>query len=417
MSDAHQVLKSMKFGDPAFRADPYPTYAWLRKNAPIIQVKAPFGFGKAYMVTRYEDVQAIFKDPRFSTDMRRRGSGDVNGGLNRFAPRSLRILGNQMVTQDDPNHARLKNLVHKAFTPARITALHARIEGITKDLLDAAAKRDVIDIVEDFALPLPMTVISEMLGVPEDRRTPVRDLMAGMLDAPGFALFRAFRQFSTTRRLIAFLNDLINLRRREPDDRMISALINAEQSGDKLDQEELVGMVFVLLLAGHETTVNLIANGTLALLENPDQFRLLRDNPAHIKTAIEEMLRFTNPVEHGVVRFASEDLPILGVTIPKGSTVMAMLSSANRDETVFQDPDRLDITRDPNRHLAFGVGMHYCLGAPLARMEGAIALNALLARFPNLQLAIAPKDVRWRPSIAGFRGLMELPVTLQSRPV
>jgi len=417
MSDAHQVLKSMKFGDPAFRADPYPTYAWLRKNAPIIQVKAPFGFGKAYMVTRYEDVQAIFKDPRFSTDMRRRGSGDVNGGLNRFAPRSLRILGNQMVTQDDPNHARLKNLVHKAFTPARITALHARIEGITKDLLDAAAKRDVIDIVEDFALPLPMTVISEMLGVPEDRRKPFRDLMAGMLDAPGFALFRAFRQFSTTRRLIAFLNDLINLRRREPDDRMISALINAEQSGDKLDQEELVGMVFVLLLAGHETTVNLIANGTLALLENPDQFRLLRDNPAHIKTAIEEMLRFTNPVEHGVVRFASEDLPILGVTIPKGSTVMAMLSSANRDETVFQDPDRLDITRDPNRHLAFGVGMHYCLGAPLARMEGAIALNALLARFPNLQLAIAPKDVRWRPSIAGFRGLMELPVTLQSRPV
>jgi cytochrome P450 len=416
MSDAHQVLKSMKFGDPAFRADPYPTYAWLRKNAPIIQVKAPFGFGKAYMVTRYEDVQAIFKDPRFSTDMRRRGSGDVNGGLNRFAPRSLRILGNQMVTQDDPNHARLKNLVHKAFTPARITALHARIEGITKDLLDAAAKRDVIDIVEDFALPLPMTVISEMLGVPEDRRKPFRDLMAGMLDAPGFALFRAFRQFSTTRRLIAFLNDLINLRRREPDDRMISALINAEQSGDKLDQEELVGMVFVLLLAGHETTVNLIANGTLALLENPDQFRLLRDNPAHIKTAIEEMLRFTNPVEHGVVRFASEDLPILGVTIPKGSTVMAMLSSANRDETVFQDPDRLDITRDPNRHLAFGVGMHYCLGAPLARMEGAIALNALLARFPNLQLAIAPKDVRWRPSIAGFRGLMELPVTLQSRP-
>jgi cytochrome P450 PksS len=306
--------------------------------------------------------------------------------------------------------------VHKAFTPARITALHARIEGITKDLLDAAAKRDVIDIVEDFALPLPMTVISEMLGVPEDRRKPFRDLMAGMLDAPGFALFRAFRQFSTTRRLIAFLNDLINLRRREPDDRMISALINAEQSGDKLDQEELVGMVFVLLLAGHETTVNLIANGTLALLENPDQFRLLRDNPAHIKTAIEEMLRFTNPVEHGVVRFASEDLPILGVTIPKGSTVMAMLSSANRDETVFQDPDRLDITRDPNRHLAFGVGMHYCLGAPLARMEGAIALNALLARFPNLQLAIAPKDVRWRPSIAGFRGLMELPVTLQSRP-
>jgi cytochrome P450 PksS len=412
MSDTHSVFKAVKFGDPAFRANPYPTYAWLRQNAPIIRVKAPFGFGKAYMITRYEDVQAVFKDPRFSTDMRRRGSGDINGGLNRFAPRSMRILGNQMVTQDDPNHARLKNLVHKAFTPARIASLHGRIEVITKELLDDAERRDTIDIVEDFALPLPMTVISEMLGVPEDRRKPFRDLMTGMLDEPGFALFRAFRQFSTTRKLIAFLNDLINLRRREPDDRMITALIEAEQSGDKLDQEELIGMVFVLLLAGHETTVNLIANGTLALLENPDQFRLLRDNPQHIKTAIEEFLRFTNPVEHGVVRFASEDLDVLGVTIPKGSTVMAMLSSANRDETVFKDPDRLDITRDPNRHLAFGVGMHYCLGAPLARMEGAIAINALLARFPNMRLAIEPQQVRWRPSIANFRGLMELPVAL-----
>ena len=410
MSDVHHAPKTVKMGDPAFRADPYPTYAWLRENAPVTQVKAPFGLGKAFMVTRYEDVQAIFKDPRFSTDMRRRGSGDVNGGLVRFAPRSMRILGNQMVTQDDPNHARLKNLVHKAFTPARIASLHGRIEVITKDLLDDAAKRDVIDIVEDFALPLPMTVISEMLGVPEHMRKPFRDLMTGMLDAPGVALFRAFRQFSTTRKLIAFLNDLINLRRREPDDGMITALIAAEQSGDTLDQEELIGMIFVLLLAGHETTVNLIANGVLALLENPDQFRLLRDNPQHIKTAIEEFLRFTNPVEHGVVRFATEDLPVQGVTIPKGSTVMAMLSSANRDEAVFKDPDKLDVTRDPNRHLAFGVGMHYCLGAPLARMEGAIAINALLARFPNLQLAIPPTAVRWRPSIANFRGLMELPV-------
>jgi cytochrome P450 PksS len=409
MSDVHHA-KTVKIGDPAFRADPYPTYAWLRQHAPIIQVKAPFGFGKAYMVTRYEDVQAIFKDPRFSTDMRRRGSGEINGGLNRFMPRSMRILGNQMVTQDDPNHARLKNLVHKAFTPARIANLHGRIEIITKDLLDAAARRDVIDIVEDFALPLPMTVISEMLGVPEHMRKPFRDLMTNMLDTPGFALMRAFRQFSTTRKLIAFLNDLINLRRREPDDGLITALIAAEQAGDTLDQEELIGMVFVLLLAGHETTVNLIANGTLALLEYPDQFRLLRDNPGHIKTAVEEFLRYTNPVEHGVVRFATEDLPVLGVTIPKGSVVMAMLSSANRDETVFKDPDKLDVTRDPNRHLAFGVGMHYCLGAPLARMEGAIAINALLARFPNLQLAIPPTAVRWRPSVANFRGLIELPV-------
>jgi cytochrome P450 len=408
MTNAHHP----KLSDPAFRADPYPTYAWLRKNAPITTVKAPIGWGRAYMITRYEDVAAVFKDPRFSTDMRRSGGGNMRGMLSRWMPDSIQVLGNQMVTQDDPNHARLKNLIHKAFTPARVQALHGRIEQITKDLLDRAEQRKTIDIVEDFALPLPMTVISEMLGVPEDMRAQFRTYMTNMLDVPAFGFMRAFRMIGNTRGLINFLSKLIELRRREPDDGMITALIAARDSGDKLDKYELVGMVFLLLLAGHETTVNLIANGMLALMEQPDQFRLLRDNPHHIKTAIEEMLRFTNPVEHGVTRFSTADIEVAGTMIPKNSTVMAMLSSANRDETVFKDPDRLDITRDPNRHLAFGIGMHYCLGAPLARMEGAIAINALLARFPNLSLAIEPKAVRWRPSIAGFRGLMELPVTL-----
>lgn len=408
MTDIH---RAPRLGDPAFRANPYPTYAWLRQNAPVIKVKAPFGFGSAYMITRYDDVAAVFKDPRFSTDMRRR-TGGARSALSRWLPTSVRVLGNQMVTQDDPNHARLKNLVHKAFTPGRVQGLSVRVEAITNELLDRAATRKSIDIVEDFALPLPMTIISEMLGVPEDARVRFRVFMNNLLDAPGFGLLRAFKQIGNTRRLIRFLNELIDLRRREPDDRMITALIAAEQEGDRLDQEELVGMLFLLLLAGHETTVNLIANGTLALLEHPDQFRLLRDNPEHIKTAVEELLRFTNPVEHGVVRFATDSIEVAGTAIPKGSTVMAMLSSANRDETVFKDADRLEITRDPNRHLAFGLGMHYCLGAPLARMEAAIALNGLLARFPALRLAIAPEAVRWRPSIAGFRGLMELPVTL-----
>ncbi len=408
MIDVHHVPK---IDDPAFHANPYPTYAWLRKNAPIIRVKAPFGFGGAWMITRYDDVAGVFKDPRFSTDMRKRG-GDVTAALARWLPTSLRILGNQMVTQDDPNHARLKNLVHKAFTPVRVQGLAARVEAITTQLLDRAARRDAIDIVEDFALPLPMTIISEMLGVPDAASAQFRGMMANLLDSPGFGPTRILRQAANTRRLIRFLHELIDLRRRTHDDRMITALIAAEQEGDRLTQEELVGMVFLLLLAGHETTVNLIANGTLALLEHPDQFRLLRDNPRHIKTAVEELLRFTNPVEHGVIRFATADLEVAGQLVTKGSTVIAKLASANRDETIFADPDRLDITRDPNRHLAFGIGMHYCLGAPLARMEAAIALNALVQRFPSLGLAIPPQAVRWRPSIAGFRGLMELPVRL-----
>ena len=363
------------------------------------------------MVTRHEDVAAIFKDPRFSTNFSQ-AYGEMCQGLLGWRPQALRVLGNQMVTQDDPNHARLKALVHKAFTPKRIQDLEQRVEHITTDLIENIAKRDVIDIVEDFALPLPMTVISEMLGVPEDQRDDFRRYMTNMLDIPSFGLLTIIKNIRNTLGLIRYLKNLIQLRRKEPDDGLITALIEAEQEGDHLSEEELIGMVFVLLLAGHETTVNLIANGTLALLEHPDQWRMLRENRKLMPTAIEEFLRFTNPVEHGVIRFATEDLPVAGVIIPKGSVVMAMLSSANRDETVFDNPDELDVSRTPNRHLAFGVGMHYCLGAPLARMEGSIAFNALLDRFPDMQLTVLPKAVRWRPSIAGFRGLVELPVRL-----
>jgi cytochrome P450 PksS len=398
------------FTDPAFRADPYPVYAWLRKNEPVTRVRAPLGYGDAWMITRYDDVVAVFRDLRFSNDLRKR-SGRIGARLDRWMPSSMRVLGNQMVTQDDPNHARLRNLVHKAFTPGRVQALTARVEEITTRLLDAAESRGAIDVVADFALPLPMTVISEMMGVPEALRSRFRRFMTGLLDSPG-GVFRLFRQIGNTRGLIRFLNELIDMRRTQPDEALITALIQAEEAGDRLDGEELVGMVFLLLLAGHETTVNLIANGTLALLEDAPQLQLLHSRPALIRTAVEELLRFTNPVEHGVVRFATADLDVAGVTIPRGGTVMAMLSSANRDEAVFTNPDRLDITRDPNRHVAFGIGSHYCLGAPLARMEGAIAINGLIQRFPNLRMTIDRGEIRWRPSIAGFRGLTALPVTL-----
>ena len=213
-------------------------------------------------------------------------------------------------------------------------------------------------------------------------------------------------------RMMRFFQRLIALRKREPGDDLVSALVQAEAAGDRLSEDELLSMIFLLLLAGHETTVNLIGNGMAALLQHPDQTALLRAQPELIETTVEELLRFTNPVEHGTSRIAREAVEIAGVALPRGAHVLALISSANRDETVFAEPDRLDITRHPNWHIAFGFGMHYCLGAPLARLEGRIAIQSLVQRFPEMCLAVPPQRLRWRSSVA-VRGLRELPVALR----
>ena len=209
-----------------------------------------------------------------------------------------------------------------------------------------------------------------------------------------------------------FFKGLIKLRRKNPGDDLVSALVQAEQDGDRLNEDEMIAMIFILLLAGHETTVNLIGNGVLALLENPDQLRMLQQQPELMDSAVEELLRYTNPVEQPAPRYTLEEVELSGQKIPKGSRILLGIASANRDETVFENADKLDITRQPNKHLAFGLGIHYCLGAPLARMEGKIALQKLLARYPNMQLGVTPEAVEWRTSMA-VRGLKTLPVRLQ----
>lgn len=396
--------------DRQFRFDPYPTYARLRREAPVSKIKVPGYGGEAWLVTRYEDVARALKDPRLSTDMVRMRT--ENGGP-RWLPRPFRVLANSMVTTDDPDHARLRNLVHKGFTPSRIEAMTIRVQQIADDLLARLEGRGTVDLLSEFALVLPMTVISEMLGVPEKERAKFRRFMLHLLDGPPSGLVRLVTGLSNNIRMIHYLDRLIALKRAEPDDGLITALVAAEQAGDRLSPDELVGMVFLLLLAGHETTVNLVGNGVLALLDNRDQLERLHADPGLIKTAVEELLRYTNPVEHGVVRHAKEDVEIGGVRIAKSERVVLMLSAANRDEAVFDDGERLDIARDPNRHLAFGLGIHFCLGAPLARMEGAIALNALIQKFPDIQLAIPRDQVRWRPNSL-LRGLKELPVRLEA---
>jgi len=398
-----------EFSESSFRANPYPVYDLLRREAPVTAMKTSFG-PRAWLITRYEDVVSALKDPRFSSDPKKQTASE-NPMNARWMPRVFSVLQDSMITNDDPVHQRLRNLVHLAFTPRRIEHITARVEQVTHELLDQAERKQQIDLIRDFALPLPLTVISDLMGVPEKERMGFYRAVSPFLDSLAGSPLRMLAQIPNANRLMRFFERMIALRRADPQDDLITASAQAEQAGDRLSEDELLSMIFLLLLAGHETTVNLIGNGTLALLEYPDQLQWLHDNPEMIDRAIEELLRYGNPVEHGTNRFVTEDVTLHGVTIPKSSPVLLMLASANRDDTVFVDADRLDLTRHPNRHVSFGLGIHYCVGAPLARMEGKIAINALVQRFPNLKLMVKPEQVAWRTAVA-VRGVKTLPVQL-----
>ncbi|HRI72512.1 MAG TPA: cytochrome P450 [Polyangium sp.] len=399
--------------DRAVRANPYPLYAKLRKEAPVLRTQVP-AVGPAWILARYADVSEALKDPRLLNDRMRAQS--KKSPLDRWwMPRIVRAFETSMVAQDDPNHRRLRNLVHMAFTPKMIEQLSARVTEITNNLLDNAEKRGSIDLLDAFALPLPLTIISEMMGVPEKDRLPFRDMIAGMLNNTS-ALEGSFigtaRMLPTMMRLTRFFQNLVKLRRAEPGDDLTSRLIQARAEGHaQLTEDEIAAMLFLLLFAGHETTVNLIGNGTLALLENPGQLALLREKPELIGSAVEELLRYSNPVEQPSPRWTSEEMTYQGVKIPKGEAIMSLIASANRDEDAFERADELDITRNPNRHVAFGLGVHYCLGAPLARLEGKIAILSLVQRFPKLRLAVPPETLKWRPT-PSLHGLEALPVHL-----
>jgi cytochrome P450 PksS len=298
--------------------------------------------------------------------------------------------------------------VQKAFTPRLVEAMRDRIQTLTDELLDAVESRGKMDLIRDYALPLPTTIIAEMLGVPvRDRHRFHR--WSNALMAAAVSTWGLVQAIPNAWALMRYIRGIVNQRRARPRDDMLSALVLAEEAGDRLNEEELLAMVMLLLVAGHETTVNLIGNGTLALLEHPDQKERLQNDPTLIKPAIEELLRFSSPVELATERYPRADLMIEGVTIPRGEMVFVVIASANRDDRQFASPDTLDLTRVPNRHLAFGLGGHFCLGTPLARLEGQIAINTLLRRFPDLRMTIAPGQLRWRRGLL-LRGLEALPL-------
>ncbi|MBI1257080.1 MAG: cytochrome P450 [Chloroflexi bacterium] len=405
---------SLDISSVEYRQDPYSVYRQVREENAISMVTG-LGGGKSYFLSRYDDVVSVLKDTRFSNE---RHKVSESSGLKLldawWMPNIFKAMSNSMIMVDDPSHARLRNLVHKAFTPRMIQQMGTRVEEISNQLLDDAAKQKTTDFIRQFALPLPLTVISEMMGVPAADRDKFHKWTANFIDSASSANpITMLPQLPNAIQMNRFFRQLMTLRRTDPQDDLITALVRAEEAGDKLNEDELVAMLFILLLAGHETTVNLLGNGILALLQHPDQFEKLKANPDLIDTAIEEILRFTNPVQQIAPRYALEDVELHGQRIPKGSSVMCGVASANRDETIFANADQFDIARNPNRHIAFGLGIHYCVGAPLARLEGKIALQVLLKRYPNLQLAIPESQLQWRGGGA-LRGLKSLPLYLNA---
>ena len=409
-----------------FKERAFPVYAAMREKGPVVGITLPTG-EPMWFVTRYAEVVTFLKDDeRFANSPSSALTDEEYAQLFQQATEHLTVEQQQMAAQTDeilrrnllavdpPDHSRLRRLVAIPFTPKYIEGLRSRVQAIADGLLDAVGSRAdgtgrrEMELIGDFAYPLPLTVISEMLGIPFADRDKFREWSQAAVsftpaDRANPAVTAKLIEF------IAYMRGLVADKRSNPGDDLLSGLVLAETEGDKLSENELLSMIFVLIVAGHETTVNLIANGTLALFEHPEQRARLRENPELLRSAIEEMLRYYGPVEMSLTRWVREDTELGGQRLRRGDQMLAVLASANHDGEQFPNPDVFDISREPNRHIAFGTGIHSCLGATLARLEGQIAFATLLSRLPDLALAIPRDEVRWRDATF-LRGLTQLPV-------
>jgi cytochrome P450 len=392
-----QVDMAVEHLGAEYFADPFSVHARLRAEHPVARVIMPGGM-PARLITGYAQARAALTDPRLvKVPKSWRTDQDSN-----FA-----ALHMHMLNLDPPDHDRLRRLVSKAFTARRVEALRPRITAITADLLDGMSTQREVDLLAAFAFPLPITVICDLLGVPVADRDYFRAWSTTIV-ADNVSP-EVFTEAATA--MISYFRSLLATRRREPTDDLVSALIAARDEADRLSENELLSMMFLLLVGGHETTVNLITSGTLALLLHPGELTRLRADRALLGGAVEELLRYVNPVNNATFRLARKSLEIDGVRIDAGEVVLVSLSGANWDPSRYAGPDRLDLSRDNSGHLAFGHGIHYCLGAPLARLEGEIAFRGLLDRFASLTLAVPLDALRWRPSTL-MHGLESLPVRL-----
>ncbi len=397
--------------DQETKHHPSAFFGRLREQAPLVRFASPLAPQGGWIVTNYDDAIAMLKDPRLTKDSRKvsppeetPASTDERADImSRFF-----TLRRDMLTVDPPDHTRLRGLVSKAFTPRMIAQLRPRIQQIADELLDAVQEQGKMDLIADFAFPLPITVISEMLGIPVEDRKQFR--LWSQTIVTGTAGPQPEKALASGEAFVQYIKTLVAEKHTHPGGDLISGLVQAEERGDTLNETELISTVLLLIVAGHETTVNLIGNGTLALLLHPDQMDLLRADLSLLPMAIEELLRCTVPLLLSSPRWANEDISIQGQVIRKGEMVFVSLIGANTDPHQFLDPERVDITRQENQHVAFGKGIHFCLGAPLARLEGQIALGTLLQRMPHVRLASKPEQLTWTQSPL-LRGLTSLPVT------
>lgn len=379
-----------------FVDNPYPVYERLRAQGPVHWARTAAS-GEFWLVVGHDEARAALADPRLSNDIRHSVGWQDDGGNS---------IGVNMVQTDPPQHTRLRGLVAKDFTPRRVEALRPRIQQIADELVDDMLSAGRADLVEAFALPLPLAVICELLGVPSADRKTFHDWY---LESTDFT--RPEAAAAAAQAMTAYFADLVAVKRHAPGEDLLSALVGAmDDDGDRLSGEEMLGMAFVLLVAGYETAANLLSGGTLALLRHPEQLAALRADWSLLENAVEEMLRFDGPVETTAFRYAKERTEIGGTTVDRGQAVAVVLAAASRDPKRFTESDRFDIRRDARGHMAFGHGIHRCLGAPLARLQGVIAFRTLLERCPRLALDTDPGELAWRPSLM-LRGLHHLPVT------
>jgi cytochrome P450 len=413
MSD-EQALAPAKYDlfGQRFKATAYDTYAQMRGHTPVYRRANASGQGATCFVTTYDEAVMVLRDHRhFVKDIRNTLTPDEQAALPPLPP-LLRLLSHHMLNLDAPDHTRLRGLVNQAFTVRIVEQLQPRVETIAHTLLDRVQPRGQADLIESFAFPLPIIVIAELLGIPAKDRNRFR-AWSNALVVPTADETRTSKKLAKSRQLmqdfISYLREVFAARRRQPRDDLITSLLAAEEAGDALSEEELFSMILLLVVVGHETTVNLIGNGALALLTHPDQLARLQADRALLPSAVEELLRFDCPVERAPMRFAAEDVALGGALIRRGDAVSVVLGSANRDSLIFPAAEHLELDREPNRHLAFGLGVHYCLGAALARLEGEVALAALLDRLPGLALAALPDQLRWRTHPI-MRGVQQLPV-------
>lgn len=406
MSDSIPANRTYDLYSQSTKNNPYPIFDRMRQDDPVFCQLGIDGRTPIWFLTRYDDVERLLRDDgRFVRDYSNAVPPEQAYQQNELDA----LLNNHMLNKDGAEQRRLRNLVSKAFTSARVKALRPRIQAITDQLIDGVQECGEMDLIADYAFQVPTIVISELLGVPVEDRNRFK-AWSNAFVTPALDEASQARAAQLMQEFVDYLRELFAARRQAPQDDLISALVQAQEAGDHLSEPELFSTVVLLIVAGHETTVNLIGNAVLALLRQPETWPLLTHDSAKMAAVVEESLRFDSPVERALVRWAAQDTILGGREIKRGDLVIGILGSANRDPEHFAQPEQFDVQRGSQRHLAFGHGVHYCLGAPLARLEGEIALNTLLRRLPNLRLAVPESELVWG-TVPIFRGLMALPVT------